>query len=51
MRIVFAMAAITQHGKFDFVLHLIFVASMAVNAIVLAIQRKISLSIMIELPR
>ncbi len=51
MRIVVAMTAITQHRQLDFVLHLVFMARMTVYAVVFAIQRKIGLRIMIELPR
>ncbi len=50
MRVIILVTAVAHHRQLDFVLYLIFMTGMAVDAVMFAIKRKIRLSVMVELP-
>lgn len=50
MCVIILVTAVAHHRQLDFVLYLIFMTGMAVDAVVFAVERKIRLGVMVKLP-
>ena len=51
MRVIIFVAAVAHHRQFDFVFYLIFMTGIAVDTVMLSVERKILLRVVVKLPR